>query len=396
MDERRVPLRLSRRTFIRLSAMAGTLGATSLLLEACQRAAGPTPAGTPSGVTTPTQPPSAMVSPTIAVTPTRERAAGPLIIAGWGGRFTQASRTYLAEPFSAETGIEVQFVDAPSEQLARILAQRDAGKIEWDLVDSASAVDAYVAFNRGLAAELPDELKAKFKEILNVANDWGFAYSALGHVVVCREDEAQACPATPVELWDVERFPGPRSFSSFNTLEVLTMALLADGVPKDQLFPMDVDRAFAKMEAIKPNVAVWWSSGDQSEQVLRDAEAVMGQFWSGRAYNVLDQGVALHISWEQGVYEPGFWFALDGAPHLETAFQFLDWIATHPEAQAKWATEMRYGVANPKAFDYMDEAVAKRLADYPDNFKKLVVPNWQWYAENFDAIQKRWTEFLAQ
>ncbi|MER3486505.1 MAG: hypothetical protein C4345_11585, partial [Chloroflexota bacterium] len=71
-----------------------------------------------------------------------------MIIAGWGGRFTQASRTYLAEPWSAETGIEVQFVDAPSEQLARILAQRDAGKIEWDLVDSASAVDAYVAFNR--------------------------------------------------------------------------------------------------------------------------------------------------------------------------------------------------------------------------------------------------------
>lgn len=394
MDEQRVPLHLSRRSFLRLSVAAGVYGAGSLLLSACQRAAEPTPTTAPSGVTTPTQPASTGASPAPAATP--GRAAGPLIIAGWGGRFTQASRTYLAEPFTAETGIEVQFVDAPSEQLARILAQRDAGKIEWDLVDSAAAVDAYVAFNRGLAAELPDELKAKFKEILNVSNDWGFAYSSLGHVVVCREDEAQACPATPAELWDVGRFPGPRSFSSFNTLEVLTFALLADGVSKDRLFPMDVERAFAKMDEIKPHVAVWWSSGDQSEQVLRDAEAVMGQFWSGRAYNVLDQGVPLRISWEEGVYEPGFWFAIEGAPHLDAAFLFLDWIATHPEAQAKWATEMRYGVANPKAFDYIEPAVAERLADYPANFEKLVVPDWQWYAEHFEELQKRWTEFLAE
>ncbi len=325
----------------------------------------------------------------------QETSEGPLVIVGWGGRFTDASRTYFAEPFTAETGIEVQFVDAPGEQMARILAQREAGNIEWDLADALSAADSYVAFNEGIAAPLPPDLKTELEGMLNVVNDWGFAFSSLAHAIVCNQGEAEACPMTPEEFWDVEAFPGPRVLSSFNTIEVLTLALQSAGVPDDQLFPMDLDVAFAQLEAIRPNVPVWYTSGDQSEQVLRDGEVVMGQVWSGRAYNVLDQGIDLEIVWERAIYEPGFWFAFDGAPHQEAAFQFLQWVASHPEEQAGWATEMRYGPANPEAFEFMEEAVAQRMADYPENFEKLVVPDWQWYAENFEEIQQRWNEFLA-
>lgn len=359
------PFRLSRRDFVRLSAAASALPAADSLLL-------------PRGISA-----------------AQEEASGPIVVAGWGGRFTEASRTYLAEPFTQETGIEVQFVDAPGEQLSRVLAQKNAGKIEWDLMDAVTASDSYVAFDQGLAAKLPADLKTKFDGMLNVVNDYGFAFAALGDIIACNTEEAEACPTTPAEFWDVEQFPGPRVLCSFLPLEVLTFASLGAGTPKDELFPLDLDLAFSKLEEIRPHVTVWYTSGDQSEQVFRDGEVVMGQIWSGRAYNVLDQGVPLQISWEQGVYEPGFWFALEGAPHQAAAFQFLDWIATHPEDQAKWATEMRYAPANPEAFDYMDEETAKRLADYPENFEKLIVPDWQWYAENSATIQERWNEFLA-
>jgi putative spermidine/putrescine transport system substrate-binding protein len=325
----------------------------------------------------------------------QDSSEGPLVIGGWGGRFTEATRKHFAEPFTAETGIEVQFVDAPGEQLARIIAQRDAGQVEWDLVDALDAAGSHVAFNRGIAAPLPEDVKAEIEGSVNVSNDWGFGFSSLGHILACNRDEAEACPTTPAEFWDTEQFPGPRVLSSFNIIETLTLALLAAGVPEDDLFPMDLDLAFSKLEEIKPHVAVWYTSGDQSEQVLRDGEVAMGQLWSGRAYNVLDQGTDVEISWEQGVYEPGFWFALEGAPHQDAAFQFLAWIATHAEAQAAWATEMRYGPANPAALDFMDEAVAERMADYPANFEQLIVPDWQWFAENNDEVQRRWSEFLA-
>ena len=36
---------------------------------------------------------------------------------------------------------------------------------------------------------------------------------------------------------------------------------MADGVAPDKLYPLDVDRAFKKLEEIKPNITVWWTSG---------------------------------------------------------------------------------------------------------------------------------------
>jgi putative spermidine/putrescine transport system substrate-binding protein len=364
--------RISRRRFLGTAAALGALGATGSLVAGCgddddEPEAGEQPAG----------------------------GNGRLVIGGWGGRFTDSTRRFLAEPFTEETGIEIEIVDAPGEQTARLFAQRDAGRIEWDLVDALDPGGAYVAFNEGLAARLPDDLKSELEGILNVVNDWSFAYSSLAHIFACNVDLVDACPSTPEEYWDTDNFPGLRMMSSFNSLEVITMAMLADGVPRDEIFPVDLDRAFAKLEEIKPHVAVWFTSGDQIEQVLRDEEVELAWSWSGRMYNVADQGVNLDFNWNSGVYEPGFWFAVEGGPNPEGAWQFLEWFAKNAEAQAQWATEMQYSPANPDAFDHMDEEVAVRLADYPENFEQLVVPDWQWYADHFDEIERRWNEFIA-
>ena len=37
----------------------------------------------------------------------------PLVVATWGGAYTDAFREAFADPFSEETGVEVQIVDAP-------------------------------------------------------------------------------------------------------------------------------------------------------------------------------------------------------------------------------------------------------------------------------------------
>ena len=65
-------------------------------------------------------------------------------------------------------------------------------------------------------------------------------------------------------------------------VERLLIALLADGVPMDKLYPLDVDRAFRKLEQIKPDIATWWTSGGQSAQLISDGEVDMIQAWNGR------------------------------------------------------------------------------------------------------------------
>src|SRR5690606_30625559 len=125
-----------------------------------------------------------------------------LVIAGWGGRFTEATRTFFTEPFSEETGIEVEIVDAPGEQIARLMAQRQAGDMQWDLVDSPGAAEAYVGFAEGLFAPMPSDLRTELEGIMNLVNDWGFSFASLAFVLACNQDAAEACPTTPEEFWD--------------------------------------------------------------------------------------------------------------------------------------------------------------------------------------------------
>lgn len=375
--------KLTRREFVaRGGLLALALGTAGPLLASC---------GGDSSPASPTQ--SSASSP--AAGEGDAPASGPLVIAGWGGRFTEATRQYLVEPFMAETGIQVEIVDAPGEQVARLVAQRDAGKIQWDLVDAIGAAEGYTAFHKGLFAKMPDDVRGRIEPHVNLVNDYGFAYSSLAFTITCNREAAETYPTTPQEFWDTEKFPGPRVLPGLAPLQTLTFAMLADGVSPDQLFPLDLDRAFAKLEEIKPHVAVWFTSGDQMEQVLRDEEVIMGLAWSGRAYRLTDEGVPLEIIWDQAIYDPGFWVVVEGAPHPDLAWQFMEWVAMNAEGQAKWATEMGYGIANPKAFDHMDEVAAKRLADYPDNFEKLVIPDWDWYATHRDEVERRFTEFLA-
>jgi putative spermidine/putrescine transport system substrate-binding protein len=65
------------------------------------------------------------------------------------------------------------------------------------------------------------------------------------------------------------------------------VALLADGVEPSKLYPLDVDRALKKIEAIKPNINVWWSSGPQLALLLKDGEIDLELIWGSRLAAVL-------------------------------------------------------------------------------------------------------------
>ena len=56
---------------------------------------------------------------------------------------------------------------------------------------------------------------------------------------------------------------------------MIEAAFLADGVAPDKLYPLDLDRAFKKLDSIKADI-IWWSAGAQSQQLLASAEAPFG------------------------------------------------------------------------------------------------------------------------
>ena len=99
-------------------------------------------------------------------------------------------------------------------------------------------------------------------------------------------------PTSAVDFWDVKKFPGRRAMRD-NPIYNIPLALLADGVAKDQIYPLTeekIQRAFKKLDEIKPHVNVWWTQGAQPPQLLTDKEVVMATGWNGRISGSFEGG----------------------------------------------------------------------------------------------------------
>ena len=83
------------------------------------------------------------------------------------------------------------------------------------------------------------------------------------------------------DFFDLQNFPGKRGVYNYVSGGLPEIALVADGVAPDALYPLDMDRAYKKMDTIKDQM-VWWDTGAQSAQLLADGEVSMGMSWNGR------------------------------------------------------------------------------------------------------------------
>lgn len=375
-----------------------------LALAACGGSSGEaeTPAAEPEP-TTQTEPAAetdAAVETAAAETAEAEAApelSGEMTLATWGGEYTKATVTALLDPFSEATGVTTKTEDAPGEFNAKLEAMAKAGNVTWDVIDLGEE-DAIAAANEGLLQPLPEDVKQRLIDAVgeDQVTDYGISIAAYASVIVCNPEAVEKCPTTPAEFWDVEGFPGRRTMYGDGWSEGIMYALLADGVPADQLFPLDFDRAFAKLDEIKPDIAVWWTTGDQSQQIFRDEEVAIGILWDGRAYGLPKQGVNVEVSHDGSPITRDLFVVPADAPNPDAAFAFLEWYATNPEAEAKWAELMNYGVASPRAFDFIPEEVASTLATYPANLEVSVPVDVAWVAEHREAGLKRWTDWLGK
>lgn len=326
-----------------------------------------------------------------------DASSKPLTIGGWGGAIDKATQQYYTGPYSQATGQEVRFADAPGTQLAQLESQVKAGKIQWDALDSIAGDGAFTLYDHGRLATLPGDLKAKLTKTLGAGKvtDFGFSHANLGNVIACNMDKVKACPKTMAEFYDTRRFPGKRMFSGIEPIMAVATAQSAAGLSKEQISsqPVDLDSVFAKLEALKPSIKAFWTSGDQQLQIMRSGEVDMGIIWSGRAYDLAAKGMNLQINWGGGVYEPSYWAVVKGGNERD-GFKLLDWIATHPDAQAKWATDLHYSVPNPKALESLPPDLASQMVDSESNFDKLVTPNFAWYAKNTKQLNGRYADFV--
>ena len=89
------------------------------------------------------------------------KSSTTLTIGDWGSPLDEAAQKAYLTPFDAETKTGAQFVDAPGTQLARVEAQNQAKKIQWDALDSVGGGTAYTLDAKHELALLPAPQKAR-------------------------------------------------------------------------------------------------------------------------------------------------------------------------------------------------------------------------------------------
>jgi len=291
----------------------------------------------------------------------RAGAAGRVVIRTIGGSYEEANVKAIFEPFTKATGIEVVKVPAT---LGKLLAMFESGNIELDVMDtgelgvlSLSQKSALEKINyKSWKLTNPDDFEPAIRRDDMIANI--YFSSVLGYNSQIFPGGKQ--PRSWAEFWDLKKFPGPRMLADIASGAVdLEFALLADGVARDKIYPINVDRAFKSLDRVRPGIRKFWDTGALSAQMLADKEVVLGSIWNGRLQAVADKGAPLAIEWNEAMLQTQYWAILKGAKNLENAQRFIE-FACQPEIQASHAKHIPYGPTNRQAFKSIPADVAAR------------------------------------
>jgi putative spermidine/putrescine transport system substrate-binding protein len=301
-----------------------------------------------------------------------------------GGASGDSIQAGYIEPFQKSSGITV-IRENPSG-LGKLRAMVEAGAVTSVLLELGST-DLEQAKALALVEPLDWDAIGPMPIFDEAKDEYGYGYQYYSTIYAWRDD-AKA-PQSWEDVFDPEAFPGARAFPDYPSF-ILPMALLGDGVEPADLYPLDLDRAFAKLEAIKDSVAVWWQAGAQPPQLLKDNEVQYAIAWSGRVAG--QDGIA--YSFDEGQLDIAYFAVPKGAdPNQKAAAMGILYEMSVPENQAAAAEVVSYTGNSPDLEPLLPE---DRLSEYPTtqaNKDVQVLANAKWWFENAEEIETRWQEF---
>lgn len=312
-----------------------------------------------------------------------------------GGKFLDAQRTTLIPAAEKASGAKIS-VEANGDRYPIVKASVGMNNPQWDIVDIGAGY-CIRGVEDGMWEKLDMALIPNAKDVdprFNSEYYVGFyGYSTL--IASSNKKFPNGGPKNWAEFWDVKKFPGKRALRNY-ARPTLEIALLADGVAPDKLYPLDVDRAYRKLEEIKPHIAVWWTSGAQSYQLLLDGEVDMAAVWDGRADAAKKEGADISFSYNGAILENTCLAVSKGSKNRVAAMKAINGMLD-PAAGAEIAKIYKTGPLNQKVGGMMDPARAAEMATSPANIALQSPLNTQWWSSAAgQAAEARWLAFIQK
>lgn len=238
---------------------------------------------------------------------------------------------HIVQQFEKETGIKVNIstYDSNETLYAKLKASKNPG---YDVIAPSSF---YVSrmFREGLLERIDKKKLTNFanldKHFLNKAYDPSnhysvpFAWGVTGIFVNTRDHTAHSIKGW-ADLWD-KKFRDQLLLLD-DPRDVIPIALLIKSYSVNDTDPGHIAQAYLQLKSLMANVKMF--NVDAIASILIDEDATIGMAWNGDVYRARRENPHIHFIFPQ----EGFVIWLDclavakGAPHLENAYKFIDFI----------------------------------------------------------------------
>jgi putative spermidine/putrescine transport system substrate-binding protein len=317
-----------------------------------------------------------------------------LNVAGYGGQLNETLTKDFAVPFTQKTGIKVNFGSGASLALAK-LQTMSGGAAQWDLINLTGA--EYVAAARDKLVVPYDysiidasHVPPQYKE------EYGIKF-ALFLFVMCwdrkkiTDDQA---PKTWAEFWDTKKYPGKRSMdANVSDGSTLELALLADGVPLDKLFPLDVDRALKSLDKLGRDNIIWYTANQEPIQQLTSGAVTLGAAFHGRVLLANRAGANLGFTPDYSAVSGNYYCVSSASANKQEAFQLLNFMLNDIPGDVDYMTQTAYAIPNTAALPQVPKNIADILPTNPALADKVFIKNDAWWAANLEKTTQKFKEW---
>ena len=309
-----------------------------------------------------------------------------------GGIVEKVAKQVFAQPYEQQTGTKITFT-APVN-FAKLKAMIESGNIEWDITELGPE-DMIRGKERGYLEPIDYSVVDKSDFLPGLAFSHAVPAAFYSTVLAYSTEKFPAGkePKSWSDFWNVKKFPGPRSLPNFPyTMEI---ALLADGVPPDKVYPLDEERAWKSLDKIKQHVSVWWTMPAKPAQLLADGEVDMAAAFNGRITGIQKEGIPVAIQWNQQILLVAYNAVVKGAKNKAEAMKYLAFMMK-PEMQAAWVKIIPYPGPSKSMFDHLPAEVSKNLPTNPEYFKLGLKRDYAYWVKHEERLMEEWNAWMLK
>lgn len=324
--------------------------------------------------------------------------ARDLTVVSVGGALQDAYRKAYWQPY-AKAKNEKLTEDSNQVGLTKIKAMVESNNVIWDAVQMDEE-DVVNGCDQGLLEEIDWKAQAaNTKDIpASMIHRCGVASMLWSKVLSYDRKRIADGPKSWADFWDVKKWPGKRGLRK-QAKQTLEIALMADGVAAKDVYKVlatkaGQDRAFAKLDQLKPHIQ-WWESGAQPIEWLASGAVAMSSAYTGRIDAANKEGKQLAAVWKNQIYGPTFWVVVKNAPNKAKAVDIINFMSD-AKNQKVFAETIPYGPVNTRTQPLLSAEVLKNLPNAPQNLDGELLQNTAFWADHLDELQQRFAQWSSR